>query len=77
MGTLGIHPWRNLAVMVSPGIIWAEHEGGWESEYATHVEVAYPLSFGKYDIGPVIGYSKTAHEEHTMFGVHMGIHLGH
>ena len=77
MGTLGIHPWRNLAVRVSPGIIWAKHEEGWESEYATHLEVAYPFSFGKFDIGPVIGYSKTAHEEHTMVGIHMGIHLGH
>lgn len=78
MGSVGIHPWRDLVFQVSPGVQWVKHEGDWESEYATHLELAYGFDISpRLHLGPVIGYSKTKHDEHYMIGVHLGIHLGH
>jgi len=78
MGSVGIHPWRDLVLQISPGVQWVKHEGEWESEYATHLEAAYVFPINRrFHLGPVIGYSKTRHDEHTMIGVHLGIHLGH
>ncbi len=77
MGSLGIHPWRELVLTISPGVQWVKHEGDWESEYATHLEIAYGFNISpRLHLGPVIGYSKTKHDEHMMAGVHLGIHLG-
>ena len=76
LGSLGIHPWRDLKLIVSPGVQWAEHEEKWESDYATHYEAMYSFDCGRYHLGPVIGYSKTDHEEHYMFGIHIGFHVG-
>ena len=72
---LSVYPWRGLVFSFAPSIVWAEHEGEWESEYATHLEAAYVFEIGDYDMGPVIGYSKTSDEEHYMIGVHIGLHL--
>ena len=74
MVTLAVHPWRDLVLSVSPGFEWANHEGEWETEYATHLEAAYTFDVSEnYHIGPVIGYSKTSHAEHYTVGIHMGI----
>lgn len=75
MLTLTACPCGGLVVSLGPGVEWAEHEGGWESEFSVHVETAYVFEIGDYDIGPVIGYSWTDHDEHYMAGIHMGIHL--
>ena len=76
MVTLAVHPWRDLVLSVSPGFEWANHEGTWESEYATHLEAAYTFDVSeKYHIGPVIGYSKTSDAEHYTVGIHIGIPL--
>ena len=75
MFSFAAYPWRGLVLSVSPGVQWAEHEGGTEAEYSTHLEAAYVFSVGHYDIGPVIDYSRTKDEEHYMVGLHIGIHL--
>ncbi len=75
MLSLAAYPWRGLILSVSPGVQWAEHEGDTASEYTTHFEAAYVFPFGRYDIGPVIDYSRTKDESHYMIGLHMGIHL--
>ena len=76
MVTLAAHPWRDLVLSVSPGFEWANHEGAWEREYATHLEAAYTFDVSeKYHIGPVIGYSKTSEAEHYTVGIHIGIPL--
>ncbi len=72
---LSYAPWRGLILGIAPSIEWAEHEGERESAYATHAEVAYVFEIGKYDIGPVVDYSKTSDEEHYMIGIHFGFHL--
>jgi len=70
MISLVAHPWRSLAVSVSPGVEWAKHDGEWESEYATHLEAAYVFEGSGFHFGPVIGYSKTQDDEHYTAGVH-------
>jgi len=69
------YPWRGLVLSVAPGIKWAEHDGEWESEYATHLEAGYALELGEYDIGPIVGFSSSSEEEHYMAGIHFGIHF--
>jgi len=76
MVSLATFPWRDLVITFSPGIIWTEHDGDWESAYATHIEAAYVFPVGEHHIGPVVGYSWTDEEEHFMIGLHIGIHLG-
>lgn len=76
MVTLGIHPWRDLVLSVAPGFEWANHEGEWEREYATHFEAVYSFDISEnYHIGPAIGYSKTSEAEHYTVGIHIGIPL--
>ncbi len=86
---LSVLPWKGLVLSAAPGILWAEHEGQhedegeheggeeseWETDYTTHLEAAYVLEFGEYDVGPVVGYSWTAEETHFMVGVHFGMHF--
>jgi hypothetical protein len=73
--SLAANPWRGLVLAVSPGVQWAEHEGDTESAYSTHIEAAYVVPIGQYDLGPVIDYSWTGDERHYMIGLHLGIHL--
>ncbi len=71
---LAVHPWKGLALSVAPGFLWAEHDGEMEREYSTHLEIAYLFEVGSFDLGPVAGYSKTADEDHSMYGIHLGWH---
>ena len=76
MLTLAYHPVEDLVLSVSPGFEWANHEGDWEREYATHLEVAYAFDISEdFHLGPVIGYSKTKDTEHYTVGIHIGIPL--
>ena len=74
MLSITVYPWKGLAFSVAPGFLWAEHDGEMEREYSTHLEAAYLFELGQFDLGPVVGYSKTADEDHTMIGVHLGWH---
>ena len=83
MLSFAAHPWRGLALSVSPGVQWAEHEDEHEgeheaeveAEYSTHIEATYVFPLGKYDIGPLIDYSWTKDEVHYMIGIHVGLHF--
>lgn len=76
MVSLATFPWRDLVVTFSPGVVWTDHEGDWESAYTTHIEAAYVFAVGEHHVGPVVGYSWTDEEEHLMIGLHIGIHIG-
>jgi hypothetical protein len=75
MISVEIYPYRGLVLAAAPGIVWANHDGEWESKYSTHLEAGYTFEIKEYDIGPVIGYSKTDEDEHFMIGIHVGLHL--
>lgn len=75
MISLGVHPWRNLVISVSPGWEWAKHDGEWESGYATHLEAAYVFEGPGFHYGPVIGYSKTQDDQHYTVGLHFSVPL--
>jgi len=76
MTTFGYHPIEDLTLAISPSIVWENHEGGWESIYATHYEVSYVFDVSKnFHMGPVIGYSKSSEAEHYTFGIHIGFPL--
>ena len=75
MLSLGIHPWKNLVLTVSPGWEWAKHDGVWESGYATHIEATYLFEGDGFHYGPVVGYSKTQDDQHYTIGVHFGVPL--
>jgi hypothetical protein len=75
MISLEFFPYHGLVLSVSPGSVWANHDGEWESNYSTHAEAAYTFEVNEYDFGPAVGYSKTADDEHFMIGIHVGLHL--
>ena len=75
MISLGIHPWRNLVLSVSPGWEWAKHDGEWESGYATHLEATYLFEGSGFHYGPVFGYSKTQDDQQYTIGIHFGLPL--
>jgi hypothetical protein len=72
MGSLAFFPWRNLAITLSPGVTFADHDGDWESKYTTHIEASYGFMIGEYEIGPVIGYADSSDDRHYMIGIHLG-----
>ena len=73
MATVTFFPIEHLALSLSPGIVWADEENGWESHYATHLEANYGFEVGEYEIGPVIGYADSEGGDHYMIGLHFGI----
>jgi hypothetical protein len=76
MLTLAIHPTEDLTFEVSPGFEWANHDGSWEREYSTHLEVTYAFDISEsFHLGPVVGYSKTKDSEHYTVGLHLGTSL--
>ncbi len=76
MTTIAFHPIEDLVLAISPGLEFSDHGTGWESNYATHIEMAYTFDVSEdYHLGPVIGYSKTQEAEHYTLGIHIGIPL--
>ncbi len=73
MATLAFFPIDHLVLSVSPGIVFADEETGWENHYATHIELSYGFEVGEYEIGPVIGYADSDEGSHRMIGLHFGI----
>ena len=73
MATLAFFPIDHLVLSVSPGIVFADEETGWENHYATHIELSYGFEMGEYEIGPVIGYADSDEGSHRMIGLHFGI----
>jgi len=72
MGSVALYPWRSLVVTVSPGVVFAEHDGEWENEYATHFEASYGFEWGKFELGPFVGFSQADEDRHYMAGIHIG-----
>ena len=72
MGSVALYPWRNLVLTVSPGVIFADHDGEWENEYATHFEASYGFKWGKLEVGPFVGFSQGNDDRHYMAGLHIG-----
>lgn len=75
MVPLFVYPWRGLALSVAPSMVFAQHEGDWDAELATHLEAAYVFEIGRYDVGPVVGYSSGSDDKHYMVGLHFGAHF--
>ena len=73
MATLAFFPIDHLVLSVSPGVVFADEETGWENHYATHIELSYGFEMGEYEIGPVIGYADSDEGSHRMIGLHFGI----
>ncbi len=72
MGSIGIFPWRDLVVTLSPGVTFADHEGEWETSYLTHIEASYGFMVGEYEVGPVVGFADSAEDRHYQIGIHLG-----
>jgi hypothetical protein len=72
MGSLAVYPLRDLALMVSPGVEIAKHDGSYETEFAMHYEISYGFEVGDFHVGPVIGFSHTQDSEHYAAGIHFG-----
>lgn len=76
MATVGYHPIEDMTLSISPSIVWENHEGAWESMYATHYELNYVFDVSDgFHMGPVVGYSKSSEAEHYTFGIHIGFPL--
>ncbi len=72
MGSVAVYPWRSLVLTVSPGVVFADHDGQWEDEFAIHIEASYGFTWGEFEIGPVIGFSQADDDRHYMAGIHIG-----
>jgi len=72
MGSIAIYPYRNLVVILSPGIVFVEHHEELEKRYSTHLEAVYGFLFGEYEIGPVLGLAQAEDDIHYIIGIHLG-----
>lgn len=72
MLSLGIFPYGDLRLTLSPGVQIARHEGEMEYYYSTHIELSYGFFYRGLEIGPVIGYAHSAEDKHYMVGIHFG-----
>ncbi len=75
MLSLAIHPTERLVISFSQGLEWANHEGDWESNLASHIEASYLFEATDFHYGPVIGYSKASDKQHYTIGLHFGVPL--
>jgi len=72
MVSLAYYPWRELAIIVSPGYEFAKHDGNTENAFAMHYELSYAFEINGIHMGPVVSFSETDHSEHYSFGWHFG-----
>ena len=67
-----IHPWRGLALDISPGILWAREDGARETRFVLHLEAAYGFELGELEIGPVVELAFAGKDRHFSVGLHLG-----
>jgi hypothetical protein len=72
MGSIGVFPWKGLALSLSPTCVLTDHGGKRESGYATHVEAAHGFAAGRFDVGPVAAVALSEEDRHYMVGLHVG-----
>jgi len=70
MLSLALFPYRNLAVIVSPGVVFEKHLGEYEARYSTHLEVAYGFIIKGYEVGPVLGFAHSEEGRHYSLAIH-------
>jgi len=73
VGTISINPFSAWKIDISPGILFAEHEGEKEQHFVAHFELMYDIHFHGFGVGPVIGYGWSKEDQHLMAGLHFGI----
>ena len=72
MGSIAVYPYRDLVVVLSPGILFVEHNDELKERYSTHLEAVYGFLFGGCEIGPVIGIAQSGDDTHYTIGIHLG-----
>jgi hypothetical protein len=70
MGSLLIYPFDDLVCVVSPGLVMSEHHGDFVRGFAAHFEASYGFYIHGFEIGPVIGYSRSSEDNHYSAGIH-------
>lgn len=72
MGAFAMFPYRTLAIVIAPGVLFAKHHEEWEQKYSTHVEISYGFFYSEFEIGPVIGFAQSGDNRHYSLGIHFG-----
>ncbi len=72
MGSIAIYPYRNLVIILSPGVLIVEHHKELETRYSTHFEAVYGFLFRGYEIGPVVGFAQSGDDIHYTIGIYFG-----
>ncbi len=72
LGAVGVYPWKELELIISPGVEFAKHDGEREREFVMHYEITYGFLFNSIHIGPVLGFAHTRESRHYSAGIHFG-----
>jgi hypothetical protein len=72
MGTLGIFPWKQLVITLSPGLLIVKEEQEILREFSFHVEMMWEFEVKSWVIGPALGFSIAGEDSHFTMGIHIG-----
>lgn len=71
---LEYRPWEPVALSFAPGMLFSS-EGGESPRASMHFEISYGWEFGRFHLGPVMGYGLDADDWHSSIGLHFAIGL--
>lgn len=62
-----------LNLSVAPGLLIMKAGGQWDLHLSSHFEAIYEFDLGPIHVGPVLEYSWSRVDRHTMVGLHVGV----
>lgn len=71
MATIGIFPFKNLVLHVSPGILFVKEDGETETRASFHFEILYEFDLGIISLGPYLGFGTAGSDHHFAAGLHL------
>lgn len=72
MGTLGIFPWKELVITLSPGLLIAKEELETHRQFSFHVEIMWEFEVSGWGMGPALGFAVSGENTHFTLGIHIG-----
>ena len=73
MASLAYFPYDEFAIIISPGVEFAKHDGETERQFSMHYELTYSFTFKNFHFGPAISFSNTKESKHYGVGIHFGL----
>jgi len=76
MSLIGTYHFDNgFTIAYAPGILFVDHNGIKETEFAQHFEFYYEVELDNFHVGPQFDIGIEDGEAHYMLGLHLGINF--